>query len=53
MPPRWNAARQHWEIDAHVTLPNGKVRRLRRRSPINTKAAATAYEQKAVAELLA
>lgn len=53
MPPRWNAARQHWEIDAHVTLPSGKSVRLRRKSPINTKAAATAYEQQAVRELLA
>lgn len=53
MPPRYDRSRRHWQIDAHVTLPSGKTKRLRRRSPINTKAGAAAYEQQAVAELLA
>lgn len=52
MPPRYNNRRACWEIDAHVTLPNGKTVRLRRRSPINTKAGATAYEQQAIRSLL-
>lgn len=53
MPPRWNSARRRWETDAHVRLPSGRLRRLRRKSPINTKAAAAEYERQLVAELLA
>jgi integrase len=52
MPPRYNRARRRWEIDEHVRLPNGKTKRLRRQSPINTKAAATKYAQQAVSALL-
>lgn len=51
--PRYNQARRCWEIDAHVTLPNGKTVRLRRKSPISTKTAAREYEQQAIKDLLA
>lgn len=40
-----------WQIDVHATLPDGSRVRLRRYSPINTKAAALEYAQQALKSL--
>jgi integrase len=49
---RWNETRKAWEIDVRISLPGGKKKRVRRASPVNTKAGAQQYEKAVLRDLL-
>lgn len=53
MPARYNKTKKWWATDATVTLPNGDVRRIRKKSPVQTKRGANQYEQQLVKQVLA